>query len=41
MIGTRFDKDADGKLVKRMGEVVDGNIKISVEHGDYIETFFW
>ena len=37
-----LDKDADGKLVKRMGEVVDGEYqKYSVEHGDYIRKNFF
>ncbi len=37
-----LDKDTDGKLVKRMGEVVDGEYqKYSVEGGDYIRTNFF
>ena len=37
-----LDKDSDGKLVKRMGEVVDGEYqKYSVEHGDYIRKNFF
>ncbi|MCJ7552883.1 MAG: pyruvate dehydrogenase (acetyl-transferring), homodimeric type [Ignavibacteriaceae bacterium] len=37
-----LDKDADGKLVKRMSEVVDGEYqKYSVEHGDYIRKNFF
>ena len=37
-----LDKDADGKLVKRMGEVVDGEYqKYSVEGGDYIRKNFF
>jgi len=37
-----LDKDVDGKLVKRMGEVVDGEYqKYSVEGGDYIRKNFF
>ena len=37
-----LDKDSDGKLVKRMGEVVDGEYqKYSVEGGDYIRKNFF
>jgi len=35
-------KDIDGKLVKRMGEIVDGQYqKYSVENGDYIRKHFF
>jgi len=34
--------DHDGLLVKRMGEVVDGQYqKYAVESGDYVRTHFW
>ena len=37
-----LEKDSDGKLVKRMGEVVDGEYqKYSVEGGDYIRKHFF
>lgn len=37
-----LEKDVDGKLVKRMGEVVDGEYqKYSVEGGDYIRKNFF
>jgi pyruvate dehydrogenase E1 component len=37
-----FDKDIDGKLVKRMGEVVDGQYqKYSVETGKYFRDHFF
>ncbi len=37
-----LEKDSDGKLVKRMGEVVDGEYqKYSVEGGDYIRKNFF
>ncbi len=37
-----LDKDTDGKLVKRMGEVVDGEYqKYSVEGGPYIREHFF
>lgn len=37
-----LDKDSDGKLVKRMGEVVDGEYqKYSVEGGEYIRKNFF
>lgn len=37
-----LDKDSDGKLVKRMGEVVDGEYqKYSVEGGAYIRNNFF
>ncbi|MBS4034778.1 MAG: pyruvate dehydrogenase (acetyl-transferring), homodimeric type [Ignavibacterium sp.] len=37
-----LDKDSDGKLVKRMGEVVDGEYqKYSVEGGEYIRNNFF
>src|SRR3990170_3850618 len=37
-----LDKDKDGKLVKRMSEVVDGEYqKYSVESGEYIRNFFF
>ena len=37
-----LEKDKDGKLVKRMGEVVDGQYqKYSVEGGDYIREHFF
>ena len=35
-------KDKDGLLVKRMGEVVDGEYqKYTVESGDYLRSHFW
>ncbi len=35
-------KDKDGLLVKRMGEVVDGEYqKYTVESGEYLRTHFW
>lgn len=35
-------RDADGKLVKRMGEIIDGQYqKYSVEGGDYIRDHFF
>jgi pyruvate dehydrogenase E1 component len=44
--GTEWDSlleaDQDGLLVKRMGEVVDGEYqKYAVESGDYVRTHFW
>ncbi len=37
-----LEKDKDGKLVKRMGEVVDGQYqKYSVETGQYIREHFF
>jgi pyruvate dehydrogenase E1 component len=37
-----LEKDHDGLLVKRMGEVVDGEYqKYAVESGDYIRKHFW
>src|SRR6187549_419836 len=44
--GTEWDslleKDHDGVLVKRMGEVVDGEYqKYAVESGDYVRKHFW
>lgn len=37
-----LEKDYDGKLVKRMGEIVDGQYqKYSVETGDYIREHFF
>ncbi len=37
-----LDQDANGKLVKRMGETVDGQYqKYSVESGDYIRQHFF
>lgn len=37
-----LDKDRDGLLVKRMGEVVDGEYqKLSIESGAYIREHFW
>ena len=37
-----LDDDVDGKLVKRMGEVVDGQYqKYTVESGDYIRNHFF
>jgi pyruvate dehydrogenase E1 component len=37
-----LDKDSDGKLVKRMSEVVDGEYqKYSVESGEYIRDHFF
>jgi pyruvate dehydrogenase E1 component len=44
--GTEWDslleKDRDGLLVKRMGEVVDGEYqKYAVESGDYVRKHFW
>jgi len=37
-----LEKDVDGKLVHRMGEVVDGQYqKYSVEHGSYIREHFF
>jgi pyruvate dehydrogenase E1 component len=44
--GTEWDalleKDRDGLLVRRMGEVVDGEYqKYAVESGDYIRKHFW
>lgn len=37
-----LEKDDKGKLVKRMGEVVDGEYqKYSVEDGSYIREHFW
>ncbi len=39
---TLLDKDKDGKLVKRMSEVVDGDYqKYSVESGQYIRNHFF
>ncbi len=35
-------KDRDGVLVKRMGEIVDGQYqKYAVESGDYVRNHFW
>jgi pyruvate dehydrogenase E1 component len=44
--GTEWDglleKDHDGALVKRMGEVVDGEYqKYAVESGEYVRKHFW
>ena len=44
--GKDFDpllaKDKDGLLVKRMGEVVDGEYqKYTVESGEYLRKYFW
>ena len=37
-----LEKDHDGLLVKRMGEVVDGEYqKYAVESGDYVRKHFW
>src|SRR5690349_3191041 len=37
-----LEKDTEGLLVKRMGEVVDGEYqKYAVESGDYIRKHFW
>ena len=37
-----LDKDSEGKLVKRMGEVVDGQYqKYSVESGKYVREHFF
>ena len=37
-----LDKDVDGLLVKRMGEVVDGEYqKYAVEDGAYVRQHFW
>ena len=37
-----LERDADGKLVKRMGEIVDGQYqKYSVETGEYIRNHFF
>src|SRR6188472_3221726 len=37
-----LEKDHDGLLVKRMGEVVDGECqKYAVESGDYVRKQFW
>ena len=37
-----FEKDLDGKLIKRMNEIVDGDsLKYIVEEGDYIRKHFW
>ena len=37
-----IDRDSEGKLVKRMGEIVDGQYqKFSVESGDYIRQYFF
>jgi len=37
-----LDKDRDGLLVKRMGEVVDGEYqKYAVESGSYVRSHFW
>ena len=37
-----LEKDQDGLLVKRMGEVVDGEYqKYAVESGDYVRKHFW
>jgi len=37
-----LEKDVDGLLVKRMGEVVDGEYqKYAVESGDYVRKHFW
>ncbi len=37
-----LDKDTDGLLVKRMGEVVDGEYqKYTVESGAYVRSHFW
>ena len=37
-----LDKDVDGLLVKRMGEVVDGEYqKYAVESGAYVRNHFW
>ena len=37
-----LDKDTDGLLVKRMGEVVDGEYqKYAVESGAYVRNHFW
>jgi pyruvate dehydrogenase E1 component len=37
-----LEKDPDGLLVKRMGEVVDGEYqKYAVESGDYVRKQFW
>jgi pyruvate dehydrogenase E1 component len=44
--GTEWDdlleKDSEGLLVKRMGEIVDGEYqKYAVESGDYVRKHFW
>jgi pyruvate dehydrogenase E1 component len=37
-----LEKDVDGLLVKRMGEVVDGEYqKYAVESGEYVRKHFW
>jgi pyruvate dehydrogenase E1 component len=37
-----LEKDHDGVLVKRMGEIVDGEYqKYAVESGDYVRKHFW
>ena len=37
-----LEKDHDGLLVKRMGEVVDGEYqKYAVESGEYVPQHFW
>src|SRR3954447_12782534 len=37
-----LERDRDGLLVKRMGEVVDGEYqKYAVESGDYVRKHFW
>src|SRR6186713_3518626 len=37
-----LEKDHDGLLVKRMGEVVDGEYqKYAVENGEYVRKHFW
>ena len=37
-----FEKDLDGRLIKRMNEIVDGDsLKYIVEEGDYIRKHFW
>jgi pyruvate dehydrogenase E1 component len=37
-----LEKDTEGLLVRRMGEVVDGEYqKMAVESGDYIRKHFW
>ena len=39
---TLLEKDHDGLLVRRMGEVVDGEYqKYAVESGDYVRQHFW
>ena len=41
-MGSTFEKDSNGVLAKRMGEVVDGQYqKYTVESADYVRDHFF